>query len=202
MHDRHSAWCDCLLKYVEGGLKDLKRHVATKKHWNKTKLRLTNLRTRRLGNTDFSFILYDVFSWMLSLLKHWQSSWNQTCTLHLVHIFSIDSSDMLMDFHQTWSQYSHQPCPFMLLDFDPNLTFVILIFFCYYLCTFLCCTLKNLFSSLLILPHEMASPVVLNVLKPSAVMGESYAPFASHRGFFLKALITPLQKRLSKITLL
>ena len=32
----------CLLKYVEGGLKDLKRHVATKKHWNKTKLRLTN----------------------------------------------------------------------------------------------------------------------------------------------------------------
>ena len=35
--------CDCLLKlYVEGGLKDLKRHVATKKHWNKTKLRLTN----------------------------------------------------------------------------------------------------------------------------------------------------------------
>ena len=35
-------WCDCLLKYVERGLKDLKRHVATKKHWNKTKLRLTN----------------------------------------------------------------------------------------------------------------------------------------------------------------
>ena len=36
--------CDCLLKYVEGGLslKDLKCRVATKKHWNKTKLRLTN----------------------------------------------------------------------------------------------------------------------------------------------------------------
>ena len=113
----------------------------------------------------------------------------------------------------------------MWLDFDPNLTFAILIFFCYYLFTFLCCTLKNLFSSLLILPHEMASPVVLNVLKPSGFgglrpldphrgiapgphqgplsgpldprlqMGESYTHyghFASQRGFFLKALITPL----------
>ena len=71
----------CLLKYVEGGLKDLKCHVATKKHWN-DKIETNKLRTRRLGNTDFSFILYDVFSWTLSLLKHWQSNWNQTCVLH------------------------------------------------------------------------------------------------------------------------
>ena len=141
------------------------------------KIETNKLRTRRLGNTDFSFILYDLFSWTLSLLKHWQSNWNQTCILHLVHIFSID---MLMDFYQTWSQYSHQPCPFMWLDFDPNLTFVILIFFFYYLFTFLCCTLNNLFSSLLILPHEMASPVVLNVLKPSGFGG--LCPLDPHWG--------------------
>ena len=54
-------WCDCLLKYVKGGLKDLKRHVATKK-LEQDKIETNKLRTRRLGNTDFSFILYDVFS--------------------------------------------------------------------------------------------------------------------------------------------
>ena len=32
------------------------------------KIETNKLRTRRLGNTDFSFILYDVFSWTLSLL--------------------------------------------------------------------------------------------------------------------------------------
>ena len=40
--NKHGLQMGCLLKYMEGGLKDLKRHVATKKHWNKTKLRLTN----------------------------------------------------------------------------------------------------------------------------------------------------------------
>ena len=49
------------------------------------KIETNKLRTRRLGNTDFSFILYNVFSWTLSLLKHWpcwQSNWSQTCILH------------------------------------------------------------------------------------------------------------------------
>ena len=43
------------------------------------KIETNKLRTRRLGNTDFSFILYDAFNWTLSLLKHchWQSNWNQ-----------------------------------------------------------------------------------------------------------------------------
>ena len=46
IENKQTGFCQmqmgCLLKYVEGGLEDLKRHVATKKHWNKTKLRLTN----------------------------------------------------------------------------------------------------------------------------------------------------------------
>ena len=88
------------------------------------KIETNKLRTRRLGNTDFSRILYDVFSWII----------------HFNHSF----------------------------------------FFCYYLFTFLCCTSKNLFSSLLILPHEMASPVVLNVLKPSGFGG--LRPLDPHRG--------------------
>ena len=46
------------------------------------KTETNKLRTRRLGNTDFSFILYDVISRTLSLLKHWQSNWIQTCILH------------------------------------------------------------------------------------------------------------------------
>ena len=56
----------CLLKYVEGGRKDLKRHVATPGCHQETleqdKIETNKLRTRRLGNTDFSFILFDVFS--------------------------------------------------------------------------------------------------------------------------------------------
>ena len=45
------------------------------------KIETNKLRIRRLANTDFSFILYDIFSWTLSLLEHchWQSNWNQTC---------------------------------------------------------------------------------------------------------------------------
>ena len=126
MHDRHMVW---LPSEICGGRTERSETPCCHQEaLEQDKIETNKLRTRRLGNTDFSFILYDVFSWTLSLLKHWQSNWNQTCILHLVHIFSIDSSDMLMDFYQTWSQYSHQPCPFMWLDFDPNLTFVILIF--------------------------------------------------------------------------
>ena len=52
-------WCDCLLKYVDGVLKDLKRHVATSpRNTGTDKIDTNKLRTRRLGNTDFSFILY------------------------------------------------------------------------------------------------------------------------------------------------
>ena len=38
----------------EGGQKDLKHHVATKKHWNKTKLRLTNY---RLGGKEIQILV-------------------------------------------------------------------------------------------------------------------------------------------------
>ena len=61
------------------------------------------------------------------------------------------------------------------------MTFVILIFFFFVIiCLLSCvCTLKNLFSSLLILPNEMASPVVLNVPKPSGFGG--LRPMEPHR---------------------
>ena len=38
------TWCNCSLKYEDGGKKDLRRHASTMKHWNKTKLKLTNYR--------------------------------------------------------------------------------------------------------------------------------------------------------------
>ena len=71
----------CLLKYVEGWRRS-ETPCCHQETPEQNKIETNKLRTRRLGNTDFSFILYDVFSWTLSLLKHWQSNWNQTCILH------------------------------------------------------------------------------------------------------------------------
>ena len=126
------------------------------------KIETNKLRTRRLGNTDFSFILYHVFSRTLSLLKKTVSNiWYTFSQLTLATCWWIFTRRG----HNIVTNHAHL-CDLTLTPIWPlSFLFFLLLF------VYLCCTLKNLFSSLLILPHEMASPVVLNVLKPSGLSG-------------------------------